>query len=209
MSFQDFLFWLHTKNLASTKTSQEWWRIHRKNDSMSWGERVLWEQAQSEKGSRVSGKGHGQVVSLRVRSRLWEWTQEGCVWKKRSWKVLNLKVRNLKFVYWTVKRYYYRHCPRRSPSHQPWGSPGLPSFSWIHSRDLPSRIPGLLPSSNICQGIYMQGLWACVLVLVSSLVGPWSRSHGEVLQRCNRHSLLAASECPSCVQGSGAPQGGV
>ena len=129
--------------------------------------------------------------------------------KKRSWKVLNLNVRNLKFVYWAVKRYYYRHCPRRSPGHQSWGGPGLPSFSWIHSRDLPARIPGLLPSSNICQGIYMQGLWAGVLVLVSSLVGPWSRSHGDILQRCNRHSLLAASECPSCVLGSGAPQEGV
>ena len=44
-------------------------------------------------------------------------------------------------------------------------------------------------------------------VLVSSLMGPWSRSHGDVLLRCNRHSLLAASECLSCVLGSGAPPG--
>ena len=43
---------------------------------------MLWEQAQSEKGSRVSGKGHGRVVSLRARSRLWELTQEGRVGKK-------------------------------------------------------------------------------------------------------------------------------
>ena len=45
---------------------------------------MLWEQAQSEGGFRVSGKGHGQEVSLRVRSRLWEQTQEGCVWKKKK-----------------------------------------------------------------------------------------------------------------------------
>ena len=46
---------------------------------MNLGERVLWEQAQSKKSSRVSGKGHGQGVSLRVRSRLGELTQEGRV----------------------------------------------------------------------------------------------------------------------------------